>query len=191
MVLEALGPAGRGAVGFALGFVEETIRAPEAKARPWAFVEAPETEQLYVPAFSEQMRGALADGRLLWVRAARPKMAEIAQLLLESGLCAGVFLRGLEFASARENAAAWMRRWQLAAEKSGSHLIWIHEKPCSVVGFGVRLAWQKRGTWEIKKGHGLVEGSPWASLRGLVPKRGQREAEIAKGRTDPTTTRVA
>jgi hypothetical protein len=118
-------------------------------------------------------------------------MAEIAQLLLESGLCAGVFLRGLEFASARENAAAWMRRWQLAAEKSGSHLIWIHEKPCSVVGFGVRLAWQKRGTWEIKKGHGLVEGSPWASLRGLVPKRGQREAEIAKGRTDPTTTRVA
>jgi len=194
MVLEAVGPPGQGALGFALGFVEETLASTESKTRPWAIVEIPENEQLYVPAFSPGLRAALADGRLLWVRASAPKLAEVTQILLESALCAGVFVNGLELKAARDNSSAWMRRWQLAAEKSSAHLLWVHGESCDVVGFNVRVAWTGEGVWNIKKGHGLIAGSPFKSLRALGTAARQEASHEKKTRPQsphPETTRVA
>ena len=172
MVIEILSKAGWGGLQYALDFIEPKI-APEpsrrtealssrmnpgSNIRPWCLVETSSSpSQLYVASLSPSLRNAVSEGRLLWVKPPEELAPGVMQCLLESGLVEGVLARGLERFSRATPAAIWGRRWQLAAQKSGSHLLWIHEKSQVVIGFDVRLEWNERGSFEIKKGHGYFD----------------------------------
>jgi len=158
MVIDAVAPAGWGALRFALNFMEDSVMSPEALARPWCILEAQSEGRVFLPALSSTLRHSAGTGRLLWVnvqdRQKEKLTPKVIQLLLESGLCAGILLHGLEAFSKGQSPALWGRRWQLASQKGGTHLVWLHQKPHHVIGFDIRLEWQSQGIYEIKKGYG-------------------------------------
>jgi hypothetical protein len=146
---------GWGGLRYGLDLVGESLQRLEP--RPWCFVEVPSQAQLYLPSLGLPYRKAVSEGRLLWVKAREDLAPALTQLVLDSGLCAGVMVRGLETFSRVSPAAIWGRRWQLAARRGGSHLVWVHAQAQPVIGFDVRLEWTCMGDFVIKKGHGHFE----------------------------------
>lgn len=161
MVIELLSHPGWGGLAFGLDFVEENlaVRAENpSQQRPWLIFEASAMSLLYPPSLSRDFRQAMSCGRALWMHAHESKAPDLVHILLESGLFAGLLVRNLENFSKSQPAAIWGRRWQLSAQKSGTHLLWVHEKSQSVLlGFDMRLQWTGPGHFEIKKGHGYFE----------------------------------
>jgi len=162
MVIEILSKHGWGGLAYGLNFVGESLTmTPTVKdlsQRPWLVFEASASTVLYPPSLPRDFRQAMSCGRTFWIHSAEEQAPELALLLLESNLFEGILLRGLESFSRSAPAAIWGRRWQLAAAKSGTHLIWVHQKPQPVIGFDVRLEWTELGLFEIRKGHGFFEG---------------------------------
>jgi hypothetical protein len=152
------------------------MSAAPKNSKPWCFVCAPSALNLYPPAWSESLRGALSSGDLLWVKTSEVLVPECTQLVLESGLCSGVFVWGLENFSKASPAALWGRRWQLAAHRTGTHLIWIHQKSQPLIGFDIRLEWKGQGLCEIRKGFGKINDE---KIQGLI--RGTREPRESDG----------
>ncbi len=172
MVLEALTKAGQGGLGFALAFLHESLSqsggAEGSAPRPWVVVEGPDDKYLFVGGFPRELRVAVREKRIFWLRVSREDaLPEFVQILLESGLCEGVLLRGFERFDSAHKARVWMRRWQLKAEKSGTHLVWVHERACEVLGVNVRVEWDAPGKWKLLKGEGLLESSPFHVIRSL------------------------
>jgi hypothetical protein len=181
MVIESLARDGMGASGWALSFVQESLLQSRRQGlvRPWVVIEASgsaRSSKLFMAALGKDLLAAVEEGLLLWVRANpvsssksshsnEALIPDLVQVLLESALCEGVLLRGFEGLSKAHSLRVWMRRWQLASEKSGTHLMWIHEKETDVLGVSLRLQWQATGELEIRKGLALVEGSSFESLR--------------------------
>ena len=184
MLVDVVSKRGWGGLGFGLGFIRESLAgralpmarvsegaaegaapgvlrgagaSPWSRPRPWCVVEASSKSFLYPPGLPREFRRAVSEGRLFWVRTLEEGAPAIVQMMLESGLCEGVLVRGLEKFSRVCPAAVWARRWQLAARKGGAHLFWMHEGRHAVIGFDVRLEWTGPGVFEIKKGHGYFE----------------------------------
>ncbi|MBS1985074.1 MAG: hypothetical protein JST16_12970, partial [Bdellovibrionales bacterium] len=163
MVIEMLSQPGWGGMSLALDFIKTDLARQSGKKilRPWILVEAEgsvrENARLYPPALPHELRGAMADQKLLWVRVAESAAASTVNMLLETGLCEGLLLVGLERFSRLAPATLWARRWQLSARKGGSHFLWVHEAAEAAIGFEVRLKWTAPGSFEIKKGHGFIE----------------------------------
>jgi hypothetical protein len=156
-----LATPGLGALRFGLEFVSERLPPPTTSAplksfKPWCFVCAPSLLELYPPAWNEALRDSMSQGRIFWIRTPEALVPECAQLVLESGLCSGVFIWGLEKFSKSAPAALWGRRWQLAAHRTGTHLIWIHQKSQALIGFDLRLEWKGQGFCEVRKGFGKI-----------------------------------
>jgi hypothetical protein len=153
MVIEALAKNGWGARRFALNFMEENLTD-----RPWCICEVATSSgvstRLYLPALSSTFRQAAAQDRLLWMCTGEAQAPQLVQTILESGLCAGVLLHGLEKFPKSQPAGLWGRRWQLSAQKGDTHLLWIHEQAQALIGFDVRIEWTAKETYEIKRGHG-------------------------------------
>ena len=183
MVSEFLSQPGWGGHAQALRWVEESLKEnqrsynrskrgeldggsiPSGTVRPWVIVEASPPLHLYVPSFSPHMRHALAEGQLLWIRTCCELAPETVQLLLESGLCEGVLLNGQESFSKATPAGVWGRRWQLAAKKGNSHLVWVHEREVpALIGFDIRLHWTAPLAFEIRRGHGYFENQQRGSM---------------------------
>ncbi len=162
MVIEIISKPGWGGLAYGLNFVGESLTVtPTVKdlaQRPWLVFEASAASLLYPPSLPRDFRQAMSCGRTLWVHSSEDQAPELALMLLESNLFEGILLRGLETFSPSSPAAIWGRRWQLAAAKSASHLIWVHQKPQPIIGFDVRLEWTSPGLFEIRKGHGYFEG---------------------------------
>lgn len=161
MVIELVSLPGWGGLAFGLDFVGENL-AVRAKvsspAKPWLIFEASALSVLYPPALSQDFRQAMSCGRVLWMHALEAKTPELIHVLLESGLFEGLLVRNLENFSKSTPAAIWGRRWQLAAQRSGTHLLWLHSVPQSaLLGFDVRLHWTAPHLFEIKRGHGYFE----------------------------------
>lgn len=155
MVIDVVGKAGWGALRFSLNFLEDTLGAAQKDSkRPWCLLECSNAGRLFLPAFSSSLRQAAGQGRLIWVQADETTAPKLAQTLLQSGLCAGVLVHGLENFSKAQPASLWGRRWQLAAQKGDSHLLWLHQKSHPVIGFDVKLEWVSPQNYEIKKGYG-------------------------------------
>jgi hypothetical protein len=160
MVIEILSGSGWGGLRFSLDFIEKTLSAgARAALRPWTLIEASPQLRLYLPALSPAFRKATAEKQILWIYSSEGAAPLLTQTLLESGLCEGVLLRGLENFQASSPAAIWGRRWQLAAQKGESHLLWNHEKRQAVIGFDVRMEWAPSGSFEIRKGYGYFNNS--------------------------------
>lgn len=126
--------------------------------RPWVLVEASPSLYFSIPAMSSELRQAIACGRLIFVKTCEALAPDTVHTLLDSGLCEGVLLHGLEKFSRVSPAGVWGRRWQLAARKSATQLLWVHEKETSaLIGFDIRLRWTAPLSFEIRKGHGYFE----------------------------------
>lgn len=164
MVGEFITNTKSGGLALALEFLQQDLVQHRSKkissaAPTWVLVEVEEREtRLYPPALPYELRRALAEKRLLWVRAAEAATPGVVQTLLESSLCAGVLLMGLEKFPRLSPASTWCRRWQIAARRGGAHFIWVHEAGVPTgVGFDVRLEWTDGARFEIKRGHGFFE----------------------------------
>jgi hypothetical protein len=158
MVIEVLSAAGSGGLRYSLDYIESSLSdGGRGAVRPWTLIEASPQTRLYLPSLSPAFRKATAERKILWIYASEAQAPSVTQTLLESGLCEGVMLRGLEKFSKASPAAIWGRRWQLAAQKGGSHMIWLHEQKQAVIGFDVRIEWSPAGTFEIKKGYGYFD----------------------------------
>ena len=171
MVTDIVSKPGCG--GLALGldfirrdFVRQFLHKP-IKTRAWCIVQVKGTTDgvkgdghpfLYPPALPWELRKAISDKKLFWVSTGETAAASITQTLLESGLCEGVLLVGLDKFARFTPASLWAKRWQIASRKGGSHFLWVHENAHGVVGFDVRLEWTGPSHFEIKKGYGFIEG---------------------------------
>jgi hypothetical protein len=168
MVVELLSQKGWGGLGFGMDFLRrefsrQYLRKP-TNSRPWCFVQVASSQgmrgaSLYAPALPWELRKAVAERKLFWVSAPESLAPEIVRSLLESSLCEGVFCWGIERFGRFTSAALWSRRWQLAAEKGGTHFFWLHEHAQDVMGFELRLHWTGPGAFEMKRGYGLIEGT--------------------------------
>jgi hypothetical protein len=164
MVIEALGAPSSGALSFLLGCVEDSLtREPKA----WAIIEAQDGQTLYAPAFSKTLRHKMSQGRLLWVRVPEKDIPDVFLKILQSALFSGVFLRAFEGSALGNRFWIWLRRWQLASEKSGTHWLWQHRKACPRLGVSLSLHWQDKNRFEILRGHSLLEKSEWPSIQKL------------------------
>lgn len=154
MVLEALTPKAWGGLGYCLRWMEGTLI--DAR-RPWVVCDVDPHTILYAPALSLPLRLAMSEARLFFLRAPQVLAPFLVQDLLQSGLCEGVLLRGLDQFPASSPAGLWSRRWQLAARRGDSSLMWVHEKDFAVIGFDVRLRWHAPQSFDIRKGHGFFD----------------------------------
>lgn len=185
MVFEALTKAGDGGLGFSLAFVHESLCTSGAK-RPWVIVEGPDERRLFVGGLPRELRQAVQERQVFWVRASRETaLPELVQMLLESSLCEGLLLRGFERFQSEHQSRVWMRRWQLNAEKTGTHLLWVHERACDVLGVNLRVEWNTDHQWTLRKGEGLLESTPFQTLRKL------RAQPLRRPYVDRSTTRTA
>jgi hypothetical protein len=195
MVIEALGPPSSGALSFVLSSMEEILCRD---SKPWAIIEGNDGSVLYPPALSKTLRVKMSEGRLLWVRVSEKEIPEVFLNLLQSSLFAGVFLRAFEVEVLGQKMMAWLRRWQLASEKTGTHWLWQHRKPCPRLGVSVSLAWQKKSPnggsdFEILKGHSFFENCELKSFEALRTETRRRKLAIEKreknvlSRTDSAT----
>ncbi len=164
---------GQGALGFIAQFMEDNLRSAPGSARPWVLLEAPDRKRLFVAGFPVNLRMAVADGKIIWVRVtSAAQMPEILLMLLESGLCAGVLLRGFgQFMAEHPHSGIWARRWQLDLERTGTHLLWWHdsldnaqknslENPQEnslVLGKTLKLRWNNSQQIEIIRGWSYFE----------------------------------
>jgi molybdopterin-biosynthesis enzyme MoeA-like protein len=188
MVFEALSKAGEGGLGFSLAFLHESL-ASSVGRRPWVVVEGPDERRLFVAGLPRELRQAVQDRRLFWLRASEESaLPELVQILLESSLCEGVLLRGFERFKSEHEARVWMRRWQLCSEKTRTHLLWVHERPCLAGGVNLRVAWSAERGREIKRGEGFLESTPFKTLRALSPRT---QAQPRREDADRSTTRIA
>ncbi len=179
MVVECVARPGQGGLAFICEFMQESLSASgHTTPRPWVVVEAPDKRKLFVAGMPTALRMAVADGKILWVRVQQTsQIPEIINLLLESGLCAGVLLRGFEN---QENLQVWARRWQLEFERTGTHLLWWHEKESDIVlGKMLKLQFESkqkdrkqkdRKVIEVIRGWGIVEDSGLNCLEELSHK---------------------
>lgn len=166
MVVEVLSKKGWGGSTLALDFmrrdfVRQFLHKP-VKTRPWCWVQidgsAASDAAFFPPALPYELRRAVAERKLFWIRVSEKSAPGVVQTLLDSGLCEGVMLSGLDQFSRWSSSQVWARRWQLSARRGASHFLWVHEKSESLVGFDVRLEWTAPGVFEIKRGHGFIEG---------------------------------
>jgi len=142
--------------------------------RPWVLVEASPSLYFSIPAMSLALRQAISSGRLLFVKTCEELAPETTNLLLESGLCEGVMLHGLERFGRASPAGVWGRRWQLSAKKGEAQMIWVHEREMpALIGFDIRLRWNAPLSFEVRKGHGYFE-TPAA-------ESGPKESRTANG----------
>jgi|GEM_PF-3548039 len=190
MVIEALAQNGCGASGWALSFVQETLeqsRKAGEVLRPWIVLEAPRARstKLFAAALNKELAISLREGELLWVKVSHSSgralshenavpetvpetvLPDLIQVLIESSLCSGVLVRGFEGLRKSYQLRVWMRRWQLASEKTGTHLLWIHEKETDVLGVSLRTQWTSAGDVTIRKGEALLKDHSLESLRML------------------------
>lgn len=164
MVIEVLSKKPQGGLGYALDFIAESFVAskrslehPLARGpRPWCIVEVDTRCRLYLPGLPRPIKEHAARGLMRWIQCSEALAPSLCQMLLESGLCAGVFLVGHEVFARSTPAALWGRRWQLAAKEGECDFIWLHENPQALIGFDVRLEWTGAETFEIKRGHGYL-----------------------------------
>ncbi len=175
MVVEILSKKNEGGLGFALDFVSRAFLADAAVnaavasvvgsagastapmtrgPRPWCIVETDPSCRLYLPGLPSIFREKAAQGLIRWIQSTEVLAPSLCQMLLESSLCEGVWVAGLENFVRSQPAALWGRRWQLAAHQGGSHFLWLHERRQAVIGFDVKLEWTGPKNFEIKKGHG-------------------------------------
>jgi hypothetical protein len=169
----------------AWGFIEAHLEETNYKGRPWLIIEASPGSVVYLPGLTNSLRLAASRAKLLWVHCDESEAPRVAQKILESSLLEGLLLRGLDRFHKSSPAALWGRRWQLAAERGASHLFWQHPKPCSLLGFDLRLEWDVVSAQAlIKKQHSIVKGSIFnygkklyqESKRPLEPKHAQQPA---------------
>ncbi|MEO5667892.1 MAG: hypothetical protein ABIR96_07535 [Bdellovibrionota bacterium] len=172
-----------------MAFVHESLSS-SAVLRPWVIVEGPDERQLFVGGFPRELRQAVADKRVFWLKASREEaLPELVQMLLDSSLCEGVLLRGFERFKSEHKARAWMRRWQLGAEKTRTHLLWVHEKACEILGVNLRVEWTSPQHWNVRRGDGLLETTPFKTLRALRTKT--NSSTTRRSHADRETTRTA
>lgn len=142
-------------------FVRQFLHKP-AKTRPWCWLQVEDSEGsescFYPPALPYELRRAVAERKLFWVRVSESAAPGIAQTILDSGLCEGVLMAGVNRFPRWSSSSVWARRWQLAAKRGNSHFLWVHEQSDCNIGFDVRLEWTAPDVFEIKKGHGFIEG---------------------------------
>jgi len=194
MVFEALSKAGDGGLGFSLAFVHESLSSSRV-LRPWVIVEGPDDKKLFVGGFPRELRQAVHDKRVFWLKASREDaLPELVQMLLESSLCEGVLLRGFERFKSEHKARVWMRRWQLGAEKTRTHLLWVHERACEILGVNLRVEWTAKQKWDVRRGDGLLESTPFKTLQALrlqVPSSTTPHSTTRRPYADRETTRTA
>lgn len=155
MVIDFCAVPGWGALALAANFMQETLRS-SVRGRPWVVVERPDQRQLFVAGMPQELRLAVMKEQLLWVRVEDAKLIpEIVQLLLQSSLCEGIFLRGLEDRD-MERPQLWMRRWQLECERVGTHLFRVHEQPSDLVGVKLKVQWHSESEVELLRGWSLL-----------------------------------
>jgi hypothetical protein len=189
-LVEVLGSPGFGAVGFALSFVEESLTRSESQ-RPWVFLESSDDYQLFLPALPTALYNATQEAKLFWLKLnKKDKIPECVQMLLESGLFEGVFVRGFEFSRAlAKTAHVWMRRWQLCAEKSHTTLLWWHKEESASMGSTIKLQWTAPGQVTLLRGMGSIEKTDWKVFQRL--KQGKKEQGYERSGTNRTPERVA
>ncbi len=168
MVIESLGTPSSGALAFTLRCVEDLLLR---ETRPWAIIEGNDGAMLYPPAFSRALRQKMAEGRLLWVRVPEKEIPEVFLKLLQSALFSGVLLRAFEVDRMGQKFLIWLRRWQLASERSGTHWLWQHQKPCPRLGLSVALSWKNKTNFELLKGHSFFESCDLKIFEELRLKR--------------------
>jgi hypothetical protein len=197
MVFEAISKAGEGGLGCALSFVHESL-VSSAVSRPWVIVEGPDDKHLFVGGLPRELRQAVQEHRVFWLRASRQEaLPELVQLLLESSLCEGVLLRGFDRFQSEHQARVWMRRWQLNSERTHTHLLWVHERACEVLGAGLRVEWTGTQRWNIRRGEGLLHSTPFRSLRALGSHLASQSTHqstahsLRRSHADRETTRIA
>ena len=197
MVFEAISKAGDGGLGCALSFVHESLFSG-AVSRPWVIVEGPDDKYLFVGGLPRELRQAVQEHRVFWLRASRQEaLPELVQLLLESSLCEGVLLRGFDRFQSEHQARVWMRRWQLNSERTHTHLLWVHEHACEVLGAGLRVEWKGAQRWNIRRGEGLLYSTPFRSLRALASQSSSLSTHqstahsLRRSHADRETTRIA
>ena len=142
------------------------IRGP----RPWCIVETEPSCRLYLPGLPSIFREKASQGLIRWIHCPEVLAPNLCQILLESSLCAGVWVVGLENFSRSQPAALWGRRWQLAAHQGGTHFLWLHEKRQALIGFDVKLEWTGPKNFEIKKGHGYFEDVRTQNVANIKPQ---------------------
>lgn len=175
MVMECRARPTQGSLGFAMRFIEESLNSSQ-RQRPWFVVEVSDGKSLWAAGMSQELRLLVAQGQLFWVRIEGKKLIpEIVHLLLESSLCEGVLLRGFEEGDSAR-AQVWMRRWQLACESYGTHLLWCHEQDSELVGPSLKLSWSAKTKINLLKGWASVERPVYKSLKGIKEKLEEREA---------------
>lgn len=186
MVFEALTKAGDGGLGFSLAFMQESL-ALSSVSRPWLLVEGPDDKHLFVGGMPRELRKAVRDRRVFWLRASREEaLPELVQMLLESSLCEGVLLRGFERFKGEHQARVWMRRWQLSSERTQTHLLWVHERPCEVTGANLRVEWKTPSSWNVRRGDGFLQSTPFQTLQALrskttsLPRRQDADRETTR-----------
>lgn len=183
MVIECQALPGFGALRFASEFMQETLQT-SSRRRPWMIVESPDQRRIFVAGLPREVRMAVAEGRVFWVRAQnRADLPELVLLLLRSSLCEGVFLRGLEEHDI-PRAQLWMRRWQLESERVGTHVLWVHEEPSQLVGPQLRLEWSDAQTIQVKKGWQHIFQEGYAVFQKLKSKIKEREASHVNRSTE-------
>ena len=188
MVFETLTQAGKGGLGFALAFMQESL-SRGAASRPWLLVEGPGDKHLFVGGMPRELRQAVRDRRVFWLRASREEaLPELVQILLESSLCEGVLLRGFERFKGEHQARVWMRRWQLSSEKTHTHLLWVHERPCEVTSANLRVEWKTPTSWSVRRGDGLLQSTSFQTLQAL---RSKTNSLPRRQDADRETTRTA
>lgn len=173
MVIDFCAVPGLGALALAANFMQETLRS-SVRGRPWVVVERPDQKQLFVAGMPQDLRLAVMEGQVLWVRVEDVKLIpEIVQLLLQSSLCEGIFLRGLED-SDMEHPQLWMRRWQLECERVGTHLFRVHDQPSDLVGVQLKVQWHSKTDLELLRGWSLLRKNTrensYQSLRTVLHK---------------------
>src|SRR5687767_9948192 len=99
MVIEALSKEGWGGHRFAVDLIEESLshKTKAARIRPWCIFEViGNTSKLYLPAFSSDLRHAVSQRKIFWAQSTEALAPSLVHMMLESGLCEGVMVRGLE-----------------------------------------------------------------------------------------------
>ena len=156
MAMELLSKLEQGGLPWVLNEMRIRLAQNPAPARRWAFVEVKVKEKtqthLYLPALPRELREACSNAHVFWIECTEKQAPKVALKLLESSLCDLVFLRGLDSFEKTQPASIWGRRWQLASQKSGAELIWLHQKQQAVLGFNERVSWLS-GQMEWLKGH--------------------------------------
>jgi hypothetical protein len=155
LMLEIQSGVGQGGSSLALQYIES--RLSHMETRPWVWISVPDSTFVYPPALSRALREALSARRITLVHTTQSQAPALVRDLCESGLLGGVWISGLEQFPVLSPATVWCRRWQMAARRGGTDLVWSHERSVMSVGFAARVQWTESGLFEIKRGHAFFE----------------------------------